>query len=281
MKKVVFFDVDGTLTMQNGLVPKSAIQGIQKLRENGIDVYLCTGRSMSEITSDIRSIGFNGYIAAGGGYIEKDNDVLHHQSMPKEDVIKITDYFNEREVGYYLESNEGLFSNKYVYDNIKKSVDYLVETKPHLFMDLNNPYPTWFTDILDLYKDKEVPLDKINKMSFVSVDHPFSETYEMFKDDFEVYHSTVFEFGAQSGEIGLKDIDKNFAIKKLISTYDEKVYTYAYGDGLNDIAMFEAVDYSIAMRNAKDELKKVASEVIGIAEEDAIYESLLSLSLIK
>ena len=48
----------------------------------------------------------------------------------------------------------------------------------------------------------------------------------------------------------------------------------AFGDGDNDIVMFEAVDYSIAMDNATDNLKKIASEVTDSADDDGIAKSL-------
>ncbi len=32
--------------------------------------------------------------------------------------------------------------------------------------------------------------------------------------------------------------------------------TYAFGDGINDLALFEACDYGIAMGNAREELKR-------------------------
>ncbi len=36
-----------------------------------------------------------------------------------------------------------------------------------------------------------------------------------------------------------------------------------FGDNLNDIAMLQAADYSVAVENAFPEVKAIASEVIG------------------
>lgn len=69
-KKIVFVDVDGTLVTDDGLVPASAKTAIIKARNNGHQVYLCTGRSKPELYDSILSIGFDGIIGAGGGYIE-------------------------------------------------------------------------------------------------------------------------------------------------------------------------------------------------------------------
>ncbi len=45
----------------------------------------------------------------------------------------------------------------------------------------------------------------------------------------------------------------------------------AFGDGNNDIEMFQAVGHSVAMGNASADLKAIASEVCGTCAEDGIY----------
>jgi len=44
----------------------------------------------------------------------------------------------------------------------------------------------------------------------------------------------------------------------------------AFGDGMNDIPMFQATDEAYAVANAADELKNVATEIIGRNTEDAV-----------
>lgn len=117
-------------------------------------------------------------------------------------------------------------------------------------------------------------------MSFISIDYPFESVKARYKDKFEVYEATVFEFGPNSGEIGLKDIDKKNAIDLIMEELDIPVRTYAFGDGLNDVSMFEAVDYSVAMKNARERLKDVSNEVTSIAEEDGIQKSFIKNKLI-
>ena len=75
-KKIIFLDVDGTLVNENGIVPESAKVAVKKARKNGHYVFLCTGRSKAEIYEDIMEIGFDGIIAAAGGYIELGDKVL-------------------------------------------------------------------------------------------------------------------------------------------------------------------------------------------------------------
>lgn len=270
MNRIFFIDVDGTLVTQKGTVPKSASEVIKAVRERGDKVFLSTGRAKSEITDDILSVGFDGIIGSGGAYIEIDDVVLFEKYMDPNEVKQLMAYFADKEVGYYLESVEGLFASDNCVDKIRSVSKRLVQSHPELFVDKEHFEPTWFFEILESSKLKQIPYDRISKVSFISEMHPFSKTYETFKNDFEVYHATVFEFGPESGEIGLKDITKRTAIEYVLDYYDMEFETIAFGDGLNDLEMFAAVDYSVAMDNAHADLKLVADEITSIAEDDGI-----------
>ena len=47
-----------------------------------------------------------------------------------------------------------------------------------------------------------------------------------------------------------------------------------FGDSLNDISMFKIADESYAVANAMDELKKIATYIIGSNEEDSVVDLL-------
>ena len=47
-----------------------------------------------------------------------------------------------------------------------------------------------------------------------------------------------------------------------------------FGDSLNDISMFKIADESYAVANAMDELKKIATHIIGSNEEDSVVDLL-------
>ena len=46
--KVVFLDVDGTITTYENVIPESAKRAIRTARANGHKVLMCTGRSKAE-----------------------------------------------------------------------------------------------------------------------------------------------------------------------------------------------------------------------------------------
>jgi len=50
VKKIVFFDVDGTLLPEGTPnVPESTVRAMKKLKENDIGICLCTGRHPIEL----------------------------------------------------------------------------------------------------------------------------------------------------------------------------------------------------------------------------------------
>ena len=60
----------------------------------------------------------------------------------------------------------------------------------------------------------------------------------------------------------------------------EDYQTYAFGDGNNDLEMFERVDVAVAMENASDELKAKANLITKANYQDGVYYGLKKLDLI-
>ena len=65
-RKILFFDIDGTLITDDGkrYFPDSAKEAIQKARENGHLAFINTGRVFCNVTEEIRSAGFDGFVCA-------------------------------------------------------------------------------------------------------------------------------------------------------------------------------------------------------------------------
>ena len=69
-QKIIFLDIDGTLTEPgHNEPPESAIWAVKKAQEKGNYVVLCTGRNYAML-SPLLSYGFDGVVASSGGYIE-------------------------------------------------------------------------------------------------------------------------------------------------------------------------------------------------------------------
>ena len=61
MRKIAFFDVDGTLTSEiDGSIPASTIDAIRAARANGNLMFINTGRCFHNLDEEFRALGFDG-----------------------------------------------------------------------------------------------------------------------------------------------------------------------------------------------------------------------------
>lgn len=279
-RKIIFIDVDGTLCNDEGFVPESAAIAIKEARKNGHLVYLCTGRSKAEIYDYIMEIGFDGIIGAGGGFVEVGNKMLYHRKVSEENVRHLVEFFNKHNVDFYIESNGGLYASKNLIPKLEEILYGDIENDP-VARDKKEHNPNHFIEALitgqDLYRDD------VNKACFLEPrDISFEQIKEEFKNEFEVIHCTVPAFGEDSGELGVPEVHKATAIEVLLKHLNINIKdTIAFGDGLNDIEMFEFCELGIAMGNAKEGLKEIADEITNTHDEGGIYNSLKKHGLIK
>lgn len=275
-RKAIFIDVDGTFVNESGLVPESAKTAVRAARKNGHLVFLCTGRSTAELFDFIMDAGFDGIIAAAGGYVELEGEVLLHQRVPDEDVRHLVDYFDRNGIDFYLESNGGLYASK----NCKAHVREL------LFGGLSEAARAEMEKGMNVFNDaliegEDLHRTDINKISFLGSSVPFETITEEFGERFNVIPSTVAAFGANSGELSLPGVHKALAIEMLLEHMDfPREDTMAYGDGMNDAEMIEYVGIGVAMGDAREGLKAIADDITGTADEDGIYNSFVKYGLV-
>ena len=211
MKKIAFFDIDGTLCDSSGQVLTSSKESIQAFRDKGNLTYICTGRSKPEILEDILDVGFDGIIGAGGGYIVMDDEVVKHQTMDEAIVKKVLEYFAENDIGYYLETNDGLFGSENCVRKIREEMKTISEKTGEPY-DVLVDKMSWFEEVLENHKNDEVDYKTVNKISFINNTVPFSDIAKKFGNDCHMYHSTVELFGPESGEIAVKGVDKKMPL---------------------------------------------------------------------
>ena len=60
MKKIAFFDIDGTLTSEiDGSIPESAVYAIRAARANGNLMFINTGRCFQNVEQRFRDVGLS------------------------------------------------------------------------------------------------------------------------------------------------------------------------------------------------------------------------------
>ena len=77
------------------------------------------------------------------------------------------------------------------------------------------------------------------------------------------------------------ECSKGSAIRYIRSiSKDKNVKYFAFGDGFNDLEMFEEVDFSVAMGNGCKELKERANLVTNDINQRGVYNALKTLKII-
>lgn len=277
MSKVIFLDVDGTLVDYENRIPNSAIEAIREARKNGHRVYICTGRSKAEVYKEIWDIGLDGMIGGNGSYIESDGKVVMHQVLTIQESKEIVDWLHSKGLEFYLESNNGLFASENFEVVGEKPIQEYSKRKGKIgaeALTVRKAYP-------EMIFGGELYRDDLNKVSFVLNSYDdYLEAKEKFSD------LEVNTWGGKGeialfGDIGVKNIDKAVAVKKLLEYLGVDLKdTLAFGDAKIDIPMLECCEIGVAMGNGGEEIKKIADYITDDVEKDGLWKAFKKFNLI-
>ena len=277
MSKIIFLDVDGTMTNYNGKIPESAKKAIQLARQNGHKVYMCTGRSRAEIYPDIWAIGLDGLIGGNGSYVEDHGEVVMHQLITPEQCRHIVDWLHERKLEFYLESNNGLFAS----ENFETAGEPVMQEYSRRKGKAQPELTTVRKAFPDMIFGGELYRDDVNKVSFIlSSYQDHLDSIEEFPDLVARTWGGVGEV-ALFGDLGVKDIDKAHAVDVLLNHLGaSREDTIAFGDAKVDIPMLEYCNFGVAMGNGGPEIKAMADYITDEVDKDGIWNAFRYLGLI-
>ncbi len=279
MSKVIFLDVDGTLIDYEAKMPHSAGIAIEKARKNGHKVYICTGCSKAEILK--RNLcDLDGMIGGNGAYVESNGQVIMHQGLSKEDVKHIVDWCNQRKLGFYLESNSGMYCNDYMLEQGPNTMRKYILGKGASEKDASNKSHTFISNFI-LLKGDDLYRDDVNKISFIL------SSYQDHLDSKEEFkHLVANTWGGKNeealfGDLGPTGITKRYAIEVLLDyLHVSKEDTISFGDAKIDLSMFECCGYNVAMGNGGKEIKEAADYITDDVNRDGLYKAFEYLKLI-
>ena len=276
MGKILFIDVDGTLVTYENKLPESAAKAVKKARSNGHRVYICTGRSRAEIGDELWNIGLNGMIGGNGSYVESDGQVIMHQLITKQQCTDIVNFLQNRNLEFYLESNNGLFASENFAEGAKENVLSYMGRKGK---DISN---LTVADVFpDLTYGGELYRDDVNKISYALKSY---EDFRAVSEQFDYMQNGTWGGAGETalfGDLGVKDITKAHAIDTLLDYLGQtKADTIAFGDAKVDIPMLEYCGYGVAMGSGGDEIKAMADFVTDDVDKDGLYKAFEKLGLI-
>ena len=275
MKKLVFFDIDGTLVTRNNHIPKSTIQAIQTLKQNGVIPVIATGRSPVLIHEIAKELKIDSYIAMNGQYIVHQGEVIYANPIDMNFVDAVVEVAIERRDGILLATADEIIANSLIslvnrgslYTFLKGFVGLIPErVKVTLWNRLMKKAPE-----KEDYKNKEIFMMNINADQEEELDYK-----KIFAD-----RLTFTRANEMSMDIISKGISKATGAQQMIEELGiSHQNTYAFGDGLDDLELIQFVGTGVAMANGFDELKVVADIVTDSVFNDGISKGLKKLELI-
>ena len=260
MSTLYVSDLDGTLLRSNEKTSEYTNNVINSLTERGMIFSYATARSL--ITAKKATSGINAkipLIVYNGAFVI-DNLT--------EDIL-VENYFDDR-IDFVLDD---LFANKvypivYAYIDGKEKFSFV----PELCSDGTNKFLDSRKGDIRTNAVKEINDLKSGKIFYITcIDEPqkLEPLYKKYKDSYHCVYQTDIYTKEQWLEIMPLNASKAKAIKQLQSLLKcEKLVVF--GDGKNDIDMFELADESYAVQNAHEDLKRIATSIISSNNEDGV-----------
>ncbi|MBR3225548.1 MAG: HAD family phosphatase [Atopobiaceae bacterium] len=251
---VIFFDIDGTLAVGKK-VPQSAADAIARTREAHNQVFICTGRPRRYVEQHFGDYA-DGFVCSNGRLAFHNGSVLVNKPIAPNQVEHIVHILDERNAGY------AFFSQEELYYGGNESYRHVAEEANGPTKDLAQAYAAGTSLYsFDIYfavtQERDAIATALADLCLVNPHgpHPSADV-------------TVLGYG--KGDAA-RDVTKALGLAHGDS--------YAFGDGINDLSMVEAVAHGVAMGNAVDELKEVAEFVTYGILEDGVAHGLAHYGL--
>lgn len=261
MIKALFFDMDGTLLTSSGRISKKTIEALKACKELGIKVFTATGRppllaKMLNFGAEEQEIIKDGGVFCNGGCI-RISDSCYYTCLPDEIVTKCIDAvipFKEVNVVVQMENE----SHSFRYDLSDED------------------YRGWGVEKNELVPFERHKFGSVIKICFYTSGSFPKEMIEKLKESTGA-EVNIYTYGddAMLVEVVDKKANKMLGIRRTVEMLGWSEDEIAvFGDDCNDVEMLGGFKNSIAMGNARDEVKSHAAHVTLSNNEEGIYHAL-------
>lgn len=260
-KKIIFFDIDGTIYQGGKGTPDSTRKALQLLKEKGHIPVICTGRPRAALLREHMALGITSIIAGAGTYIEYEGKILRNRLLDNELLKREVDRLEGIGCTMVLEGPEYL---SYRRGGGLRGHENLVKY-------FSKEYP-------ERIKEMDPERDRANKMTaWIGNKDAFDRVVPELARNFTIARYER----APYAELIPAGITKADGIRALIEYLGiPRENTYAFGDGPNDLEMLQYVQYGTAMGNSEECVLQTAKYRTEGIWEDGVYLALERYGLI-
>lgn len=260
-------DLDGTLMKNDGTLSEYTIQTINEMVERGMSFTFATARSIESARVITEKLKLQLPVITRNGAVLADNATGKHLEKA---------FFSNTEVELLKELLPELPRCGCV-------SCFIGEKMIRTYVPIE--HTTEFQGYLDYSKNASTirPVSDIDALfcgvpgyvTMIGEQEEIAPIYERVKK----YNNweCIFQKDTYLDEYWLEICPQNCTKAKSILKLKEKLgfeKLVVFGDSLNDVSMFQVADEAYAVKNAIDELKNIATAVIGSNEEDAVVKLL-------
>ncbi|WP_273127712.1 Cof-type HAD-IIB family hydrolase [Bacillus weihaiensis] len=283
MTRLIAIDLDGTLLNHQNEISKENLEAIKKAQQEGIEVVIATGRAHFDVLKIFEGTELRTWIiGANGATIHSPDGTLYH-SQPIErqrayDILK-----DLEENGYYYE----VFTDHCIYtpqngrELLQIELDRIKSANPAIEIEeLQHALTKQFSQhgfcFVPSFSDIDQGVNMYNLLAFSFSEEKVAQGFEKYGhyDDLTIVTSAQHNF-----ELEHKNASKGIALKKVAHFLQIPLTnTIAIGDSMNDVSMLQIAGTSVAMGNARDEVKEISDYMTSTNDEHGVAKVILKLS---
>jgi Cof subfamily protein (haloacid dehalogenase superfamily) len=260
---LIAIDLDGTLLNDNNEVSKENLNAIAKLKDCGVYLAPCTGRSLAEILGTIKNNDSIRYIIYSNGAVvlDKLTQKTIKACISNQTALRLFEILSQYQVHYTIRANGNCYVEK---DSVNPDSILFYNVIP-AHEDVIKNYATE----IENFNNWKNSLDDIEVVSIFF--HSLREK-ESCKQQLSMIDEIVFVEACQSNlEILSKNASKSAGLARLSTLLGiEKNNVIGVGDSGNDIPMMQSAGMRLAVSNATKELKSVCDKIICSNNEHAV-----------
>lgn len=256
--KIVFFDIDDTLRVKATVyMPESIKYVFKSLKAKGILTGIATGRALYGVVPEIRDLEPDYFVTINGTYvIDKKGTEIVNDPLPRDIVEKYVAWAKSEgiEYGFAGKDKPVVSARCELIDEAMAPIYGICDVEPDFYLT-NDVYHMWtFTEN---NAQLQLPDELAAEIRLV----PWHE---------------------HSSDVVKNGISKASGVAHVLESQNWKpINAMMFGDGPNDMEIFDYVGLKIAMGNAVPELKEKADFVTKTVEEDGILYALEELGLVE
>ncbi|MGG4489260.1 Cof-type HAD-IIB family hydrolase [Metabacillus idriensis] len=276
MTKLIAIDLDGTLLNSENKISAENLKAIKSAQKEGIEVVVATGRAHFDVKEIFKDTGVKTWvIAANGATIHNPEGALFHsQPMEKETAAAALQFLEHNHYYYEVFGRDAIYTPQSGRELLNIEIDRVESANPdadrsRLLLAAEKQYSQTGFRFVESYMDILHQTEEIyNILAFSFHQEKLDAGWEKFKHTENI---TLVTSAAHNFEIEHVLASKGIALQKLCANLAIELNdTAAIGDSMNDKSMLEIAGKSIAMGNARPEIKAICRDITLTNDQDGV-----------